>query len=81
MGYLELRVSQTLARRARSSDTAALRLGFLVGATDRGAAKSAGLADVLARRLTMAGQAALAGAPPARRQAYRRGLQAGRAHG
>jgi hypothetical protein len=68
-----------LAARARTDRVAALRLGYLVGATRRGASTTNGVALVLARRLERAG--ALSGAPAASLAAEQAGLAAGRRGG
>ena len=68
-----------LAERVPGSDRAALQLGYLVGATRRGAQRTGGLAAELVRRLEQA--VGVGGPPPARRAAYVRGLQAGRRDG
>lgn len=65
--------ADTLARRMRTSDAAAFRLGFLIGATDRGAAQAAGLQGELANRI--AGAAPPDGGP--RRALLMRGRAAG----
>jgi hypothetical protein len=68
-----------LAQRLPGSDGAALQLGFLIGAVERGAAQTPGVQAELARRI---GQApALDGGPPARRDALARGRAAGRRRG
>jgi hypothetical protein len=66
-----------LARRMRTSDAAAFQLGFLIGATARGARATAGLQEELAHRI--AGAAGLDGGP--RRAALLRGRAAGRRDG
>jgi hypothetical protein len=66
-----------LARRMRTSDAAAFQLGFLIGATERGAEQAAGLQEELANRV--AGTAGLDGGP--RRAALLRGRAAGRRRG
>ena len=72
-------LKDALATEAPRSDAAALRLGYLVGATHRGAARTSGLHAELIRRLESS--AGLEDAPAARRAAYARGLAAGRARG
>jgi hypothetical protein len=69
--------ADTLAQRMRTSDAAAFQLGFLIGATDRGAAQAAGLQGDLANRI--AGAAPPDGGP--RRAALMRGRAAGRRDG
>lgn len=66
-----------LARRMRASEDAAFQLGFLIGATERGAASTAGFQGELADR--MAGAAEIDGGP--RRAALLRGRAAGRTRG
>ncbi len=66
-----------LAQRMRASDAAAFQLGFLIGATRRGAEQAAGLQEELANRI--AGTAGLDGGP--RRAALLRGRAAGRSRG
>jgi hypothetical protein len=77
LGATLTRAADELARRMRSSDAAALQLGFLIGAADRGAAQAAGLQGELANLV--------AGAVPAdggqRRALLLRGRAAGRGHG
>ncbi len=69
--------ADALARRMHSSDAAAFQLGFLIGATDRGAGQAAGLQGELANRV--AGAAGLDGGP--RRALLLRGRAAGRRRG
>jgi hypothetical protein len=66
------RLGQELA----TSDDAALRLGYLVGATRAGAQDTNGVHDELLFRLAQA--AGVGGPPDARRAAYERGRSAGR---
>jgi hypothetical protein len=66
-----------LARQAERSEAAALQLGFLIGATERGAGRTAGFQGELANRIAQT--AAPTSAPHGR--ALLRGLAAGRAHG
>jgi hypothetical protein len=65
--------ADTLARRMHASDAAAFQLGFLIGATDRGATQAAGLQGELANRV--AGAAPPDGGP--RRAQLMRGRAAG----
>jgi hypothetical protein len=65
--------ADTLAQRMRTSDAAAFQLGFLIGATNRGAAQAAGLQGDLANRIT--GAAPPDGGP--RRALLMRGRAAG----
>jgi hypothetical protein len=67
-----------LARQMRTSDAAALQLGFLIGAVDRGATQAAGLQEELANRV--AGAAAGFDAGP-RHALLLRGRAAGRRGG
>jgi hypothetical protein len=66
-----------LAQQMRTSDAAAFQLGFLIGATARGAAQAAGLQEELANRV--AGAAGLDGGP--RRATLLHGRAAGRRNG
>lgn len=69
--------ADTLAQRMRASDAAAVQLGFLIGAADRGAGQAAGFQGELANRI--AGAAPSDGGP--RRALLMRGRAAGRRHG
>jgi hypothetical protein len=61
---------------------AALRLGYLLGAAERGAEDTAGIHAELIRRLTVAARYSPEGPlPPAFMRAYREGFAAGRADG
>jgi hypothetical protein len=79
VGALYTATADALATRIARSDTAAMRLGFLVGASRRGASRTDGIHHELVRRLE--NSTGLAGAPAARQAAYRRGVAAGRDHG
>lgn len=68
-----------LARRAADDGAAALQLGYLVGAAERGARGAAGIHFELLRRLEHAVGAD--NAPERHVADYRRGLRAGRDHG
>jgi hypothetical protein len=68
-------VATRLAQRLEASEQAAYRLGFLIGATERGAGRTAGLQDELRTRIGRA--VGLEGGPPQRRDALRRGRRAG----
>lgn len=65
--------ADTLEQRMPTSERAAYQLGFLIGATARGAAQAAGMQDELAHRV--AGSAGLDGGP--RRATLLRGRAAG----
>jgi hypothetical protein len=69
--------------RAESGGVAALRLGYLVGAAERGAAGTDGIHADLMRRLTAAARYSPGGRPlsPAFQRAYREGFDAGEARG
>ncbi len=71
--------ASTLAARVAASDAAALRLGYLVGATERGAERTNGIHAELVNRMDNA--LGIDGAPRARRAAFARGRAAGRAAG
>ena len=68
-----------LAQRVAGSDRAAFQLGFLMGATERGAARTTGVQSELSSRVRQA--AGLEGGPPARHAALLRGRAAGRRGG
>jgi hypothetical protein len=68
-----------LARRMARSDAVALQLGYLIGATERGAATTPGVQAELAQRMRAA--PGFNGGPRARRAALLRGRAAGRRGG
>ena len=69
--------------RAEPGGPAALRLGYLLGAAQRGADRTEGIHADLLRRLTVAARYAPGRepAPAAFLAAYREGFDAGHAHG
>ena len=69
--------------RAEPGGDAALRLGYLLGAAQRGADKTEGIHTDLVRRLTVAARYAPGNQPlsPAFLAAYRKGFDAGHARG
>lgn len=71
------------AARAEPGGAANLRLGYLLGAAERGAEESAGIHAELIRRLRAAALYSPAGHPlaPAFRHAYRQGFEAGHTRG
>lgn len=80
-GVLLVRAADRLAAQAEEGDaTAALRLGYLAGAVERGSARTQGVQAELARRIVRAG-AVLGDPPPAVEAAFLRGLAAGRETG
>lgn len=81
LGYAITAVADSLADQARSGDrSAAVQLGYLVGAADRGAAGSQGIQTELAYRLeSSARRIEVAG--PATRQAFEEGRRKGRSQG
>jgi len=79
IGSSLLSVADQLAARAGTDEVAALRLGYLVGATRRGVRASPGLAVQMGRRVEQSTR--MDGASAAARAALRRGLQAGEASG
>lgn len=85
VGAILLRVTTTLNAEARSARPAAatVRLGYLIGAVDRGAERTGGIHAELARRLEGAALFSPAGKPPPPPfdQRYRRGYDAGRDSG
>jgi hypothetical protein len=72
----------TEARQGAGAD-AAVELGYLLGAAERGAAKTEGIHADLIRRLTVAARFAPADdpLPPGFRAAYKRGFDAGNENG
>ncbi|CAN5508592.1 hypothetical protein BH20ACT17_BH20ACT17_16610 [soil metagenome] len=79
LGSTLLCVADGLSQRAATDNVAALRLGYLVGATRRGVGANPGLATQLGRRLEQA--ARLDGASAGARAALRSGLRAGEGSG
>jgi hypothetical protein len=75
VGAQYTQVATALSARVPTSDTAALRLGYLIGATRQGARHTGGIHLELLRRLEQT--VGLDGVPVHRRAAYRRGLAAG----
>jgi hypothetical protein len=68
--------------RANPEGPAALRLGYLLGAAERGAEQTEGIHNDLIRRLTVAARYSSEGLlPPAFVASYREGFDAGRAGG
>jgi hypothetical protein len=68
--------------RAEPGGPAPLRLGYLIGAAERGASETEGIHSDLVRRLTVAARYSGEGPlPPAFVSAYREGFDAGRAGG
>jgi len=78
LGATLIATADELAQRMHASDDAAFRLGFLIGAVDRGADQAAGLQEELANRIAGAA-AGVQG--DARRAALLRGRAAGRRGG
>jgi hypothetical protein len=76
VGTSFLAVAAELAPRARSDREAALKLGYLVGASRRGAARTQGIHSELVRRLEQETDATVRRSP-----AYREGERAGRSSG
>jgi hypothetical protein len=80
-GVVLLRVADHLAERARRGDArAAAALGYLVGATRRGAARTTGIQEQLKRRVEQAAAFLEAGGPGVA-AALVRGMRAGEATG
>jgi hypothetical protein len=79
VGSIYTRVADGLAARVRSSDSAALRLGYLIGAARRGARRTSGIHEELVRRLQQA--VGVDGPVPSRRASFYRGLAAGARNG
>ena len=79
VGLAYTSVASRLVEQVPRSNDAAVRLGYLVGASQKGAERTQGVGLELSRRLEQA--IGIGGAPPARRAAYRRGLAAGKRTG
>jgi hypothetical protein len=79
IGIVFTRVADELAAGLRTSDDAALQLGYLVGAVRKGARHTNGIHEELVRRVEQT--TGLEGAPAARRTAFDRGLAAGERSG
>lgn len=75
LGAIYTRVADELSAQVEASNTAATRLGYLIGATRRGSRQTNGIHVELVRRLEQT--MGLDGAPPPRRAAFSRGLNAG----
>lgn len=75
VGAVYTQVADDLAPRVKTSDQAAIRLGYLIGATRRAARRTNGISAELARRLEQT--VGLDGPPPQHRAAFQRGLAAG----
>jgi hypothetical protein len=75
LGTIYTRVADGLAERMPGSDRAAVRLGYLIAATRRGARQTNGIHAELVRRLEQT--VGIDGPPPARKPAFQRGTEAG----
>ena len=81
LGYAITAVADRLAEEGRGGDRqAALQLGFLVGAADRGASTSQGIQSELAYRLESSARRIETAGPQAR-VAFEEGRRAGRSRG
>jgi len=85
VGEAMLETATALSAQAREEDggDAAVRLGYLIGAAERGAETSEGIHSDLVRRLTVAARYAPGKQPlsPAFMRSYEAGYAAGREHG
>jgi len=85
VGEAMLATATALSAQARQEDggDAAVQLGYLIGAAERGASSSEGIHSDLVRRLTVAARYAPGGQPlsPAFMRAYKAGYAAGRENG
>ncbi len=79
VGSVYIAAAEALAQQLPRSEPAALRLGYLIGAAERGGARSEGVAAELVRRLEQV--PGVGGAPPSRASAFQRGRSAGLADG
>jgi len=77
LGLVVTRAADDLAARARNDARAAIALGYLIGATRRGAAKTNGIHAELVRRVEQAARAVA----DTRAAALARGIRAGEAGG
>ena len=80
VGAILTRAAERLEGRAAADERAALELGYLVGATRRGAGDNVGVQEELARRVERSTMVA-DGAPPAVAEALAEGIRAGTARG
>lgn len=74
-------VAERLAVRARSDVAAATQLGYLVGATRRGAARTEGVMSELVRRVELRAGRTMEDIAPASAKAIEAGIAAGQATG
>lgn len=82
VGEAMLEAATELNAEGREDPAAALQLGYLLGAAERGAEDTAGIHAELIRRLTVAARYSPEGPlPPAFMRAYREGFAAGRGGG
>jgi hypothetical protein len=82
VGLAYTSVADRLRTRAQGGDgAAALQLGFLIGATRRGARRTDGVMAELQRRIELVGGRLLDHVPAATGRALQRGLRAGEARG
>lgn len=85
VGEAMLETATSLSAQARQEDggDAAVQLGYLIGAAERGASSSEGIHADLVRRLTVAARYAPGGQPLSQQflSAYREGFDAGRSGG
>jgi len=85
VGEATLETATALSAQAREEDggDTALRLGYLIGAAERGAETSEGIHSDLVRRLTVAARYAPGGQPlsPAFMRSYKAGYAAGQERG
>jgi hypothetical protein len=80
---VETATAQSAQARAAEGGEAAVQLGYLIGAAERGAETSEGIHADLVRRLTVAARYAPGGEPLSQQflSAYREGFDAGRSGG
>lgn len=79
VGLAYVSVASRLVEQVPRSNAAALQLGYLVGAAEKGAGRTQGIGLELSRRLEQA--IGVNGPPAPRKAAYARGLAAGRRDG
>lgn len=81
VGIAFSRAAERLRETAERDPDAALRLGYLVGVTQRGAARTNGVMAELVRRIEIVAGRTVDDATPDARRALERGLAAGAARG
>lgn len=81
VGIAFSRAAERLRETARTDPDSSLRLGYLVGVTQKGAARTNGVMAELVRRIEVVAGRTSEEATPAARRAFEKGLAAGTATG